>query len=125
MPEQWDVFHIVNCHHARPHPKNKYLLIAYVYPQIHGFFINSKINPFIKKSQHLLPCEAAIFCRHNLFLAHDSFVDCREVFSLERDELTDLRGRLDASGIRAVREAVRKCAVLEREHKARISSSQT
>ncbi len=39
-------------------------------------------------------------------------LDCRELLSLREDELIDCRGRLDASIVPAVLDAVQKCPVL-------------
>lgn len=120
MASQWEVFHLIACRHAKPQPKNKFLLVAYTSPSPHGFFINSSINRFIRNRPHLLPCEAEIFAHEHHFLNHDSFVDCRDIFDLRLQELTSSRGHLSPRGTHAVIAAVRACPVLERFHKQRI-----
>lgn len=74
------------CRHAKPNPKNKYVVIAYIDPTPHGFFINSIINTFIKKRPYLLACEAKIISSQHNFLRYDSYVDCRDIFPFSVEE---------------------------------------
>jgi hypothetical protein len=60
MPVKWEIFHVTSCRHAKPNPKDKFVVIVYVNPSPHGFFINSRINAFIAKKPNLLCCEASI-----------------------------------------------------------------
>lgn len=46
MSSKWEVFHMLSCRHAKPVPKDKFIVIAYVNPSPHGFFINSRILEF-------------------------------------------------------------------------------
>jgi hypothetical protein len=92
MASRWEVFYVKSCRHAKPNPKDKFVLIAYTTPFPHGFFINSKINSYIANRYYLLPCEAIILSDQHSFLVHDSYVDCREIFPFGNGELTDSRG---------------------------------
>ena len=120
MASKWEIFHIVNCTHAKPFPKNKFLLIAYVDPQPHGFFINSRVNAYVQQRPHLMRCEASIQAADHPFLHHDSVVDCRDIFPLHQNDLIDSRGHLSSAGIASVESAVVACPVLERLHKRHI-----
>ena len=84
------------------------------------FFINSRINSYIANRPYLLSCEAKIDSCQHTFLAHDSYVDCREIFHFNNDELTNSRGGLSADGKIAVTNSVNSCPVLEKIHKDRI-----
>jgi hypothetical protein len=120
MASQWEIFYIKSCYYAKPNPKDKFVLIAYIDPSPHGFFINSKINNYISKRPYLLSCEAKILSNQHNFLDHDSFVDCREIFRFNDSELTDSRGLLSADGQAEVKKAVVLCPVLEQINKSRI-----
>ncbi len=124
MVSKWDVFFLPNCRHAKPVPKPKLVVIAYIIPSPYGFLINSTINRFIRQRPYLLPCEAEIQAtQHTSFLPHDSYIDCREAFPFDLAELTQSRGKLSTDAQKAVLKAVRHCPVLERIHKQRILSS--
>jgi hypothetical protein len=120
---KWEIFHIESCRHAKPNPKNKFVLIAYINPSPHGFFINSKINKYIENKPYLLSCEAPILSNQHNFLVRDSYVDCREMFPFDSDELTDSKGLLSMDGQSSVLKAVDLCPVLEQIHKNRINNT--
>lgn len=117
--KQWEAFFVPLCRHSKP-KKNKLIIIAYLSPSPHGFFINSKINNFIKKQPALLPCEAQILVSQHNFLEYDSFVDCHEIFSFDSSELTRSRGIISVDAQQAILDAVDACSVLEEIHKIRI-----
>ena len=120
MASKWEIFYIQSCRYAKPNPKDKFVLIAYIDPFSHGFFINSSINNYIVKRPYLLSCEAKILSSQHHFLNHDSYVDCREIFRFDDSELTNTRGVLSADGQAEVINAVASCPVLEQIHKNRI-----
>ena len=120
MSSKWEVFHMPSCRHAKPAPKDKFIVIAYGNPSPHGFFINSRINNFIRNRPDLLSCEAEILASQHPFLRYDSYVDCREIFSFYEIELTNTRGILSPDAQQVVIEAVNYCPVLEQIHKTRI-----
>jgi len=107
--------------YAKPKPKSKYVVIAYIDPTPHGFFINSIINTFIKKRPYLLACEAKIISSQHNFLRYDSYVDCRDIFPFYAEELfpEDSQGMLSKDAIIAVKKAISQCSVLAKIHKKR------
>lgn len=121
---QWEVLHSAMCRHAKPNPKNKFVVIAYMNPTPHGFFINSIINQYIKKRSYLLACEAKILSSQHHFLKYDSYVDCRDIFPFSPGEFSprESRGMLSEDAINAVKEAIYQCPVLEGIHKKRVFS---
>jgi len=120
MASKWEIFYVKSCRHAKPNPKDKFVVIAYIHPIPHGFFINSKINSYISNRAYLLSCEAIILSTQHTFLVHDSYIDCREIFPFNNCELTDSRGLLSSDGQVSVLNAVASCPVLEQIHKNRI-----
>jgi len=120
MASKWEIFYVKSCRHAKPNPKDKFVVIAYIHPIPHGFFINSKINSYISNRAYLLSCEAIILSTQHTFLVHDSYIDCREIFPFNNEELTDSRGLLSSDGQVSVLNAVASCPVLEQIHKNRI-----
>lgn len=122
MASKWEIFHVKSCRHAKPDPKDKFVLIAYTDPFPHGFFINSKISNYIANRSYLLSCEAVILSSQHSFLVRDSYVDCREMFPFSNDELTDSRGLSSSDGQTSVLKAAASCPVLEQVHKNRIEN---
>ncbi len=120
MASKWEIFHVQQCRHAKPNPKDKFVLIAYIDSFPYGFFINSEINNYIAKRPYLLSCEAKILSNQHNFLKTDSYVDCREIFCFNDSELTDSKGLLSTDGQIEVIKAVGSCRVLERIHKNKI-----
>ncbi len=120
MPQQWEVFLVHNCRHAKPQPKSKFVVIAYTNPELHGFFINSEIRNFIKNRRRLFDCEALIIASLHSFLRHDSYIDCTNIYPFELTELADSRGILHSTAQVNVIIAVGACPMLPRFHKKRI-----
>lgn len=73
----WQIVRLY-CQFTTP-PKNKYFLIVKVEPQPLLFMVNSRIHPYVKSRAYLNQCQAPLKANENLFLTHDSYVDCREV----------------------------------------------
>jgi len=109
MISKWDVYYIQSCAYTHPNPKPKFVVIVHLNPIPHGFLINTKINDFIKNKPYLLQCEAKIYAglHQNSFLVHDSYVDCRDIFPFQTEELTDRKGKLCYEAIQAVLECQR------------------
>jgi len=122
MISKWSVFYIPLCRYAKPKPKNKFVVIFYTYPAPHGFFINSKINNFIKNRPYLAKCEPVLNKLEHAFLSHNSFIDCRDAFMFHSDELTDFRGVLSIEAINDATEAILNCPVLSKKHKKRFTN---
>ena len=119
----WSVYHIPLCCHAKPKPKNKFVVIFYTDPEPHGFFINSTINNFIKNRPYLLKCEPVINKLDHNFLSHSSYVDCRDALKFHPKDLTDFRGVLSIQAQKEVTDAIMACPVLSRKHKKRFKSN--
>ncbi len=117
------VFYIQNCRHAKPHPKNKYVVVVCITSHCLGFFINSRVNPFIRNHPHLSSCEVLIETKHHSFLHHDSYIDCREAFIFAEYELGDRQGTVSEAAKKAVYNAVSSCSVLPRRLKKMILES--
>lgn len=121
-PEKWQVYYLF-CHHTKPYPKNKYVVVVYVdIGFCLGFLINSRINQFIQERDHLLPCEVLIEHSQHLFLAYDSYVDCQEAFNFSIPELNDLKGTITFDAQNRILTGVRNCPVLRKRHKNLILS---
>lgn len=71
----------------------------------------------MRKREYLLSCEALIQASQHSFLTHDSFIDCRDAFPFDLQELTNGRGSLSADAKQSVLKAVAACPVLQKKHK--------
>jgi len=121
MIERWQVYFIVNCRHAKPLPKDKYVVVACFDPNPCGFFINSRVNPFIQNQPALAACEAPLSATDHPFLSHNSWLDCRDILSFRADELSDLRGVISPHVIPTVVSIVQACPVLRNRFKKLIT----
>lgn len=112
--QKWQVYHVLNCRHALPFPKDKFIVIACVDGGIpYGFFINSAVNKFVSARPHLLACENRILSAEHPFLSHDSWVDCQIIYDFTAKELSNLRGILSPAAITTTQNAVTRCKVLQ------------
>lgn len=119
--QRWQVYRLFT-EQTKP-PKHKYVVLTYTHQGVwYGFFINSKITPFVKKRPQLLLCQVEIDKSSHDFLKRDSWLDCRELYVFSELELMEARfcGQLDTSAIADVLEAVEVCPVLAPKHKKRI-----
>lgn len=121
--QQWDVYFVVNSRHAKPLPKDKFVVIACFDPNPCGFFINTKVNDFIQASPQLMACEVLLSVAVHPFLSYDSWLDCREILSFQEAELADKRGALVTTAIMDVLAAVDACPVLRPRFKRLIRSA--
>jgi hypothetical protein len=116
----WHIYFCPNCSPAVP-PKNK--LVVAVYEDggnMWGFFINSNINPYIKKRPHLLPCEAEIKASDHSCLKYDSYVDCQNIYAFTTSDFTGERDPISLDAKKEILIAIRDCPVLPRKHKKKI-----
>lgn len=88
-----------------------------------GFFINSSINPFILKRQHLLACQAKIEAAQYECLPRASYVDCVELYPFEVDELSDMRDPINDGTKLEIQQAVAKSKTIERRYQRMILGS--
>ena len=76
----------IYCDFTNPR-KNKYLVIVSnsTYPFL--FVINSKITEFVQYNNSLLKCYVKLNCANYEFLLHDSYINCFQVFHMDKDEI--------------------------------------
>ena len=117
----WDVYHLVS-KHTNP-PKPKFVVLMYIDPMPMAFFINSAMNNFVLNRPRLHVCHVPILQADHGFLAHDSFIDCQDVYPYPFSELTNWRGSIHPTARAAVLQAVILCPVLPRQHKIAIAAA--
>jgi hypothetical protein len=107
-------------------PKEKLLVVGCVLPHPLLLVINSEINPYYRKRQHLLDRQVKILAAEHSFLNHDSFVDCSqavEVFSRDHIEqqvvlnMLRMKGYLSQSAKLAVRNGIQAARTVSLRHK--------
>jgi hypothetical protein len=107
-------------------PKEKLLVVGCVSPHPLLLVINSEINEFYRRRQHLFDRQVKILADEHDFLDHDSFVDCAqtiEAFSkndLEHQVVGDMqrmRGYLSPSAKVAVRNGIMAARTISVLHK--------
>ncbi len=120
----WQILRLF-CQFTTP-PKNKHLLIVCINPRPLFFIVNSKIHPYVKGRPDLKSCQVLLKASQHLFLAHDSYVDCRDVctnFSLD-DIVTQvqtgrqrMKGFISEDAQEQVMAAIKVCPILEKQYK--------
>lgn len=90
MIAPWHIYHVKNCRHTNP-PKNKYVVIVCFNPNPYGFLINSEIAPFIQKRPALQSSQVPITTEKYGFLKHDSYINCGQLFSFKRSDLSSVQ----------------------------------
>ncbi len=120
----WQVLRLF-CPFTTP-PKNKHVLIVGVYPQPLILMVNSKIHPYIKSKAYLKSCQVLLSASQHFFLAHDSYVDCRELYThLSSDDICNqvqadrrcIKGFISDEAQEQVIAAIKICPVLEIHYK--------
>ncbi|WP_069472189.1 hypothetical protein [Candidatus Marithrix sp. Canyon 246] len=126
----WQIIRLY-CQFTTP-PKNKYFLIVKIEPQPLLFMVNSRIHPYVRGRAYLNQCQARLKANHNLFLTHDSYVDCREVcrnFSLNdivtqmETDMRRVKGFISTESQEQVIAAIKISPVLEQKYKNEIVSN--
>lgn len=82
---------LLHCGFTTP-PKDKFLVLVALEPEPLFFVINSKINEFIRKRNHLAQCQVEIGHEEHPFLQHHSFIDCTEARKIA---LSDVHEQLE------------------------------
>lgn len=109
----------LHCDFIKPNPKNKYLLIASIKPQVLLYIINTSIHEFISSRPHLLAVQVKIDLENHDFLDHDSYIDCvdtirgfnyEELESILLSEMDRLKGPI-SSDVRAQVLAATKASI--------------
>lgn len=126
----WQIVRLY-CQFTTP-PKNKYFLIVKIEPQPLLFMVNSRIHPYVRSRASLNQCQARLKANQNLFLTHDSYVDCREVcrnFSLNdivtqvETDMRRFKGFISTESQEQVIAAIKISPVLEQKYKNEIISN--
>jgi len=120
----WYIYHVKNCIHTKPQPKDKFIVITCISDTAMGFLINSHINDFILNRPHLSVCQAAIDAKDHTCLNHNSYIDCRDIFPFAEDELNDPKSIISPVAKRRIIQAVYLCTVLEKKYKNIILSNE-
>jgi len=91
MPYTWYIYHVPNCLHAKPKPKNKLTAIVCKDLNCMGFLVNTVIHPYILKRPDLLAAQVKIKASNYKCLNHDSYIDCVDLYAFGDAELLDRR----------------------------------
>jgi hypothetical protein len=118
----WHVYFVAHCRHAKPQPKDKFVVIMCIDSDPCGFFVNSKINQYIYNNAYLLPCEVKLSSTYHSFLAYDSWLDCRDIYRFYQTELTQYRGIVHQSARQDILSGVKNCKVLAKRYKRLIAT---
>jgi len=86
MVDLWHIYYVKKSRHTTP-PKDKYVAIVCACPNPYGFLINSKIGAYKEARPRLRDCQVLISAAKYGFLAHDSYIDCSQLFSFKTGEL--------------------------------------
>jgi hypothetical protein len=113
MPAIWHIYYVKNCRHAIPVPKDKLVVIVCVSIKPRGFLINTRIHPFIQNRADLLVCQAAIEAANHKCLDYDSYVDCKDLYPFEDDELLDVRDPVSSQARTEIKKAVAASKTIE------------
>jgi hypothetical protein len=106
--------------------KNKHMLLVCTNPRPLLFMVNSQIHPYIRSKPYLKSCQVLLSVDQHFFLAHDSYVDCRNACTTfsKTDILTQLRaderrmkGFISEQAQEQVIAAIKFCPVLEKHYK--------
>ena len=117
MPDIWHVYHVQNCSHVRPTPKNKYVAIVCRDLTPRGFLINSSIHKYIQNRPDLLVCQAVIEEASHKCLSRDSYVDCINLYEFEDAELIEDYGPISKQAMARIKEAVNNSKTIEVRYK--------
>lgn len=88
MPATWYIYHVKNCCHVKPTPKDKFVVIVCRDLKAMGFLVNSEIRPYVQKRPNLLACQVIIEASSHKCLDYDSYVDCSNLYPFEDTELS-------------------------------------
>ena len=106
-------------------PKEKFLLLSCMEPEPLVFVINSQINPFIKRDQHLFDCQVQLNASNYTFLDHDSYINCSQILSIGMNIIIDqvssdlgrIKGEINMQTKQSVIQSVNRCRTISLAHK--------
>lgn len=117
MSDIWHIYHVQNCSHVRPTPKNKYVAIVCRDLAPMGFLINSSIHKYIQNRPDLLASQAVIEESNHKCLSRDSYVDCIDLYEFEDTELVEDYGPISEQAMIRIKEAVDNSKTIEVRYK--------
>jgi hypothetical protein len=116
--EAWNIYFAPNCNHARPKPKDKYVVVAYVSKNAWGFLINSEVSKWLRERPKLLVCEAVILAAEHRCLKRDSYADCQIIYEFFGWELRNHEGVISRQAKINILQSIKGCPTLETRHKS-------
>ena len=105
MHALWCIYYVQNCTCTRPN-KDKFVAIVCSATNPMGFLINTRIHPYILERPDLLSSQVTIKVSDYPFLAHDSYINCIDLYSLDDSALTDSKGRIKNHTIAEIKSVV-------------------
>lgn len=123
MPSTWYIYHVINCIHVRPKPKNKFTAIVCKDLNCLGFLINTEIHPFIMKRPDLLASQVKIKASNYKCLKHDSYIDCIDLYDFHDSELLDRRDPINLINKAEIKKAVANSKTIENRYQKLIMNS--
>lgn len=123
MPSIWYIYHVKNCRHAKPAPKDKFVVIVHKDPEPWGFFINTGIRPFVQNQPEMLACQVSIKATDYKYLDHNSYVDCNDLYLFKDTDLTDAKGPVNKKTKADIKKAIAVSKTIVVRHKKLILAS--
>jgi len=123
MPDTWCIYHVKNCSHTRPSPKDKFVVIVCRDSTCRGFFINTRVHSFILKQPELLKSQVKIKVSDYNFLDYDSYIDCKDLYDFEDKELLDRRVPVNIITKAEIKKAVKGSKTIETRYQNLILSN--
>ena len=117
MANTWYIYHVKNCRHTKPIPKDKFVIIACIDTKPWGFFINTEINQFKQNQPKLLACQVNIKTANHKCLDYNSYVDCTDLLPFDDTELIDIKDKVDQQTQLEIKKAVEKAEMLVGRHR--------
>jgi len=115
VPDTWCIYHVENCSHTIPKPKNKFVAVVCRDSNYRGFLINTDIDPYILEQPILLMCQITIKVSDYKFLDHNSHINCVDLFPFEDNELalSNFRCNINIMTKAEIQKAVKDSGLIE------------
>ena len=123
MPDIWYIYYIRKCRHAKPKPKDKFVVIVCNASGLWGFFINTDVRPFVQRQPELSACQVTIKAIDYKCLNHNSYVDCTELYPFEEVELHDIKDPINQQTKAEIKKAVSMSKTIVVRHQKLILAS--
>lgn len=117
MPAIWCIYHIENCPHTKPTPKDKFVAIVCRDLTPMGFFINTNISRYVQKRPVLRACQVYIKALDYNFLNYNSYIDCSKLLPFEDAHLVGGRWSITTKTKSEIKRAVTNSRTIERRYK--------